>query len=113
MDGEYSFEFYFYVEQIYPSLPVRDLYTFVCELGIDKYYLIKLDKGSSGYKKLIRITLPLFKSNFIFQLPFIASEVGKGLSSLKSIPDFKVFSEDINKEVLLVITKIRSITIKI
>jgi hypothetical protein len=77
VDGEYSFEFYFYVEERLPFLPVRDSY---CFHG-DKDYLIKRDKASSGYKKLIKITLPLFNGNFIFQLPYIAGQLSSALVS--------------------------------
>jgi len=99
--GEYSFEFYFYIESRLSNYFLKDIYTFY---GFHKDCLNRIGMCSYGYKKLMKITLKLFDGVWIFQLLFISEQLGKGLSSLQSSSEFRILLDD--KDVVLVIKKL-------
>lgn len=100
--GEYTFEFYFYAEAMSPSKPVKDIYTF----NENKSCLIKLDKGNSGYKSIVKVPVYIIPDKYIpyqFILTQISEYIGDALKTLESVSDFRIFDYDEEKEILLVI----------
>lgn len=102
--GEYTFRFYFYVEgkTIYDT--IDDVYT---SDGLDNKCLNKMELCSYGYKRLLGSPVLLDGDNTTLELAHLFVFVCSGLNILESTNkfNFNIMHRDINKEVLLVITK--------
>ena len=101
--GDYTLDFYFYVEGKLFSDIVEDVYT---SNGVDNKCLIKTDLCSYGYKKLLGSQVELRGYNITLETAHLMCFLGSGLTDYESSDkfNFNIMHRDINKEVLLVIT---------